>query len=73
MYYVLSSFSIISFYNSKFLDQVARGEVTESIEKHRFLVQTKIIDENEFYRIRDLPQAKKQEEVCTPAFDLFFH
>ncbi len=53
---------IVHFY-SKFLDQAARGEATENIDKHRFLVQSKVLDDNEFYRIRELPQAKKQEEV----------
>lgn len=49
--------------SNKFLDQIAKGEATENIEKHRFLVQSKVIDESEFYRIRELPQAKKQEEL----------
>ncbi len=57
---------------SKFLDQAARGEATENIDKHRFLVQSKVLDDNEFYRIRELPQAKKQEEVIlSPFFGIY--
>lgn len=50
--------------SSRFLDQIAANENnTDKLEKHRFLVQSKVIDEDQYDRIRILPSAEKTDEL----------
>mmetsp|Transcript_11985 Transcript_11985/g.12913 ORF Transcript_11985/g.12913 Transcript_11985/m.12913 type:complete len:291 (+) Transcript_11985:130-1002(+) len=49
---------------NRFLDQIAANENnTDKLEKHRFLVQSKVIDEDQYDRIRILPSAEKTDEL----------
>jgi hypothetical protein len=47
---------------SKYLDQVARNQ-EEKPDKHRFLVQSRIIDDAEYTRVTSLPAAQRGDEV----------
>ena len=56
--------NFILFFYSKYLDSVAVGRVTELVDKHRFLVQSKIVSDSDFNMINELPQAKRTEELA---------
>ena len=42
---------------------LASSNADEKIEKHRFLVQSKIVEEAEYSRIMNLPAANRPDEV----------
>lgn len=46
------------------MDQLANGKETEAIDKHRFLVQTKVVSDSDFNLIQEMPQAKRSEELA---------
>jgi vesicle-associated membrane protein-associated protein A len=46
------------------LDQIAANQNNaDKLDKHRFLVQSRIVDDEEFQRIRILPTAEKTDEL----------
>lgn len=50
--------------SNRFLDQLAANvNNTDKLEKHRFLVQSKVIEEDVFQKIRMLPSAEKADEL----------
>jgi len=48
---------------NRFLDSVALGDV-EALDKHRFLVQSRMIDEQDYDRIYSMPSAQRSDEFA---------
>jgi hypothetical protein len=57
-------FSLLSTPFSRFIERAA-ADKPEKLEKHRFLVQTKIIGDEDFERIVVIPLAERMEEVIS--------
>lgn len=58
----LSFFLLFILFCSRFLD-MSEDEKEGLLNKHRFLVQTKIISDEHFERISAIPQSDRLEEV----------
>lgn len=56
---------------SKYLDQLAQNS-EEKLDKHRFLVQSRIVDDQDYNRIVALPTAQRGEEVPDCFFVSYF-
>lgn len=48
--------------SSRYLDQIAQ-HTEEKLDKHRFLVQSRVIDDHDYNRINSLPASQRSEEV----------
>jgi lipoate synthase len=53
--------------NRRLLEQAA-AENAEKLDKHRFLVQTKVIEDEDFSKLIALPTAQRADEVCRQAY-----
>ena len=48
----------------------AAGDAEEKLDKHRFLVQSKIVEDADYAAIQELPAAERVAEVCPQKVDL---
>lgn len=48
----------------------AAGDAEEKLDKHRFLVQSKIVEDGDYAAIQELPAAERVAEVCPQKVDL---
>jgi hypothetical protein len=55
-------FASASLCNSRYLDQIAQ-HTEEKLDKHRFLVQSRIVDDSDYNRISALPTSQRSDEV----------
>lgn len=49
---------------NKFLDQLGDDQIDKQLDKHRFLVQSKIIDDETFNKISSLPHNQRADEYA---------
>jgi hypothetical protein len=56
--------------NSRYLDQIAQ-HTEEKLDKHRFLVQSRIVDDSDYNRISALPTSQRSDEVRPYQTSLF--
>ena len=71
-YFIICTLSCSNLTNSRVLYAYLKSGIEESLEKHRFLILSKVIEDSEYHTILNNPPQQRQDEVSSKSDTTLF-